>query len=67
VDTPAIAIDGLKKRFGKVEALRGIDLQVRPSTVLGLAFATAGMVLLAGAKSRLTDTGVRAPRRAPRT
>jgi ABC-2 type transport system ATP-binding protein len=36
VDTPAIAIDGLKKRFGKVEALRGIDLQVRESTVLGL-------------------------------
>jgi ABC-2 type transport system ATP-binding protein len=36
VDTPAITIDGLKKRFGKVEALRGIDLQVRESTVLGL-------------------------------
>jgi ABC-2 type transport system ATP-binding protein len=36
MDSPAIAIDGLKKRFGKVEALRGIDLQVRSSTVLGL-------------------------------
>ena len=36
MDTPAIAIDGLKKRFGKVEALRGIDLRVRPSSVLGL-------------------------------
>jgi ABC-2 type transport system ATP-binding protein len=36
VDAPAIAINGLKKRFGKVEALRGIDLNVRPSTVLGL-------------------------------
>jgi ABC-2 type transport system ATP-binding protein len=36
MDSPAIAIDGLKKRFGKVEALRGIDLQVRPSSVLGL-------------------------------
>ena len=36
MDAPAIAVEGLKKRFGKVEALRGIDLQVRPSTVLGL-------------------------------
>jgi ABC-2 type transport system ATP-binding protein len=36
MDVPAITIDGLKKRFGKVEALRGIDLQVRESTVLGL-------------------------------
>jgi ABC-2 type transport system ATP-binding protein len=36
MDAPAITIDGLKKRFGKVEALRGIDLQVRESTVLGL-------------------------------
>jgi ABC-2 type transport system ATP-binding protein len=36
VDAPAISVEGLKKRFGKVEALRGIDLQVRPSTVLGL-------------------------------
>jgi ABC-2 type transport system ATP-binding protein len=36
VETAAIEIEGLKKRFGKVEALRGVDLQVRPSTVLGL-------------------------------
>ncbi len=36
MDAPAIAIEGIKKRFGKVEALRGIDLQVSPSTVLGL-------------------------------
>ncbi len=36
MDAPAITVEGLKKRFGKVEALRGIDLQVRPSTVLGL-------------------------------
>jgi ABC-2 type transport system ATP-binding protein len=36
VDAPAIVLDGLKKRFGKVEALRGVDLQVSPSTVLGL-------------------------------
>ena len=36
VDSPAIVVEGIEKRFGKVEALRGIDLQVRPSTVLGL-------------------------------
>jgi ABC-2 type transport system ATP-binding protein len=36
MDAPAIAIEGLRKRFGKVEALRGIDLQVARSTVLGL-------------------------------
>jgi ABC-2 type transport system ATP-binding protein len=33
---PTIVAEGLVKRFGKVEALRGIDLQVEPSTVLGL-------------------------------
>jgi ABC-2 type transport system ATP-binding protein len=33
---PAIAVEGLVKRFGKVEALRGVDLEVPPSTVLGL-------------------------------
>jgi ABC-2 type transport system ATP-binding protein len=32
----AILVEGIEKRFGKVEALRGIDLDVRPSTVLGL-------------------------------
>jgi ABC-2 type transport system ATP-binding protein len=36
VDSAAIVVEGIAKRFGKVEALRGIDLQVRPSTVLGL-------------------------------
>jgi ABC-2 type transport system ATP-binding protein len=33
---PAILVEGLVKRFGKVEALRGVDLQVPPSTVFGL-------------------------------
>ncbi len=33
---PAIVVEGIVKRFGKVEALRGVDLQVPPSTVLGL-------------------------------
>jgi ABC-2 type transport system ATP-binding protein len=33
---PAIVVEGLVKRFGKVEALRGVDLQVPPSTVFGL-------------------------------
>jgi len=34
--TPAIRVEGLTKRFGEVEALRGIDLAVAPGTVLGL-------------------------------
>ncbi len=33
---PVILVEGLAKRFGKVEALRGVDLQVPPGTVLGL-------------------------------
>jgi len=33
---PAIVVDGLAKRYGKVEALAGIDLGVPPATVLGL-------------------------------
>jgi ABC-2 type transport system ATP-binding protein len=33
---PAIVVEGLEKRYGKVEALAGIDLQVPPATVLGL-------------------------------
>ena len=33
---PAIVVESLTKRFGKVEALKGVDLQVPPSTVLGL-------------------------------
>ncbi|MGH9233844.1 MAG: ATP-binding cassette domain-containing protein [Acidimicrobiales bacterium] len=33
---PAIRVQGLTKRFGEVEALRGIDLTVAPGTVLGL-------------------------------
>jgi ABC-2 type transport system ATP-binding protein len=33
---PAIVVESLVKRFGKVEALRGVDLQVPPSTVFGL-------------------------------
>ncbi|HEX6422309.1 MAG TPA: ATP-binding cassette domain-containing protein [Acidimicrobiales bacterium] len=32
----AIRVEGLTKRFGDVEALRGVDLQVAPGTVLGL-------------------------------
>jgi ABC-2 type transport system ATP-binding protein len=35
-EAPAIVVDGIKKRYGKVEALRGIELEVRRSTVLGL-------------------------------
>ena len=32
----AIEVEALTKRFGRVEALRGVDLQVRTGTVLGL-------------------------------
>ncbi|WP_248958356.1 ATP-binding cassette domain-containing protein [Sphaerisporangium perillae] len=31
-----IRVEALTKRFGKVHALRGVDLEVRPGTVLGL-------------------------------
>jgi ABC-2 type transport system ATP-binding protein len=33
---PAIRVEGLTKRFGEVEALRGVDLSVPAGTVLGL-------------------------------
>ena len=33
---PAILAEGLVKRFGKTEALRGLDLRVEEGTVLGL-------------------------------
>ena len=32
----AIVVESLTKRFGKVEALQGVDLHVPPSTVLGM-------------------------------
>lgn len=35
VREPAISIRGLKKRFGEVEAVRGIDLDVRPGEIFG--------------------------------
>src|ERR1700712_3866029 len=33
---PAISVKGLKKSFGDVRALDGVDLEVAPGTVLGL-------------------------------
>ena len=33
---PAILVEGLTKRFGAVEALRGVDLRVEPGAVFGL-------------------------------
>ncbi|MGP3959837.1 ATP-binding cassette domain-containing protein [Nonomuraea sp. 3N208] len=33
---PAIQVEGLEKRYGKTVALAGVDLSVRPGTVLGL-------------------------------
>jgi ABC-2 type transport system ATP-binding protein len=35
-DSPAVEAEGLYKRFGKTEALRGVDLLVRQGTVCGL-------------------------------
>jgi len=36
VNGPAILVEGLIKRFGAVEALRGVDLRVEPGAVFGL-------------------------------
>jgi ABC-2 type transport system ATP-binding protein len=36
MESPAIVVEQLKKYFGEVKAIDGIDLQVQPSTVFGL-------------------------------
>src|SRR2546429_87179 len=36
VDRPAIVAEGLVKRFGTVEALKGIDLSAMPATILAV-------------------------------
>jgi len=36
VDRPAILAEGLRKSFGTVHALNGVDLAVQPATVVGL-------------------------------
>ncbi|MFI7065229.1 ATP-binding cassette domain-containing protein [Kribbella sp. NPDC050124] len=36
MEVPAIEVDGLRKRFGAIEALADVDLQVPAGTVLGL-------------------------------
>ena len=33
---PRISVRGIKKRFGAVEALRGVDLDIYPGECLGL-------------------------------
>ncbi len=35
-DEPAISVSGLRKSFGDVRALDGVDFEVAPGTVLGL-------------------------------
>src|SRR5439155_9378869 len=35
-DERAILVEGLKKRYGEVKAIDGVDLQVEPQTVFGL-------------------------------
>lgn len=32
----ALAVRGLAKRYGRVEALRGVDLEVEPGELVGL-------------------------------
>src|SRR5262249_2930150 len=39
---PAIAVHGLRKQFGSVVALDGIDLEVEPGTVLGMLGPNGG-------------------------
>jgi len=36
MERPAIAVEGLVKKFGAVEALKGIDFEVPPATIFGL-------------------------------
>jgi ABC-2 type transport system ATP-binding protein len=36
VGGPIIRTEGVQKRFGKVEALKGVDLEVQPGTIFGL-------------------------------
>jgi ABC-2 type transport system ATP-binding protein len=36
MDDPVIVVEQLKKHFGEVRAVDGVDLQIRPSTVFGL-------------------------------
>jgi ABC-2 type transport system ATP-binding protein len=36
MDQPAIVVDELRKHFGEVKAVDGVDLRVRPGTVFGL-------------------------------
>src|ERR1035438_5100905 len=34
--SPAISVQGLKKSYGEVEAVRGIDFEIQPGEVFGL-------------------------------
>ena len=35
VNTPAVAVEGLVKRFGKQEAIRGLSLEIARGTAFG--------------------------------
>ena len=34
--TPAVAVKGLEKRYGSLQALSGVTLEVEPGTLFGL-------------------------------
>ena len=62
----AIQVHGLTKSYGKIQALKGIDLEVKPGEIFGFlgpngAGKTTTMRLLVGALS--PDKGVRGQQR----
>ena len=54
-DTPRIEVRGIRKSFGAVDALKGVDLTVYPGEILGVVGTTARaratlMKILSGAQ-----------------
>jgi len=55
-DTPAIRVSGLKRRFGRVSALDGIDLEIRRGELFGIVGADgAGKTTLVQALCAILD------------
>ncbi len=66
---PAISVRGLRKSYGSVEAVRGIDFQIRPGEIFALlgpngAGKTTTVEILEGYRSR--DAGASTQRRIER-